>query len=240
MRTIICENYDQMSKTAADLIRGTIQRKPDCVLGLATGSTPVGMYRELVRMHREEGLSFARVTTYNLDEYYPIRKDNDQSYDYFMHQNLWDHVDLAPDAVHVPNGETDDPAGEGKRYDRMLQDIGGVDIQVLGIGENGHIGFNEPDDALIAGTHMTALTESTIHANARFFASEKEVPTHAITMGMASILSARTILLLISGEKKRDAYRAMTDDLVTPHIPATFLKLHRDVIILCDKAAAGI
>ena len=235
MRTIICDTYEEMSKKAAEFVRAKIILRPDAVLGLATGSTPLGMYKELIRMHREEGLDLSQVTTFNLDEYYPINKSCDQSYDYFMHHNLWDHVNLRPDAVHIPDGQAADPEAESKRYDEMLRAAGGADIQVLGIGENGHIGFNEPDSALVAGTHKTVLTESTLHANARFFARTEDMPTHAITMGMASILSAKTILLLISGEKKRAAFHALTDGSITPMIPATFLKLHGDVVILCTK-----
>jgi glucosamine-6-phosphate deaminase len=207
------------------------------VLGLATGSTPLGLYRELIRAHECGGLDFSRVTTINLDEYYPIEPTHEQSYRYFMDTNLFDHINIDKKNTFVPNGKAADPALESVAYDERIKRMGGIDLQLLGIGENGHIGFNEPGAALHAGTHVEVLTESTRNANARFFASIDEVPTHAITTGMAGILTARKIVLLACGKNKHAVVQAMLDDTVTTQIPATLLKCHPDVVFLCDNAA---
>ena len=238
MRIIICDDYRQMSQTAAAMVAGQVRLNPQSILGLATGSTPVGMYQELVRMHKEEGLDFSAVKSYNLDEYYPIDPQNDQSYRYFMNQNLFNHVNIAPESTHVPCGAPGtDPEASCKAYNEALAACGGIDIQILGIGENGHIGFNEPDDALISDTHITGLTESTISANARFFDKIEDVPRKVITMGMASIFKAKKILLLISGVKKHEVTKELLHDRITTSVPATLLKLHSDVVLICDKAA---
>ena len=231
MKFIVCENYDEMSAKAAEFIKKEIENDPRCVLGLATGSTPVGMYEKLAGM----GLDFSGVTTVNLDEYYPISPENKESYRFFMNSNLFDKVNIDKKNTHVPCGTAADPDAECKRYDAMIRDLGGIDLQVLGIGENGHIGFNEPSDALIADTHVTSLSESTIKANSRFFESESDVPKRALTMGMASILESRKIILLASGKNKHKAISALFDGKITPMIPATFLKIHRDVTVICDK-----
>ena len=237
MKIIVCENYAEMSARAAELIADLVKAKPDCVLGLATGSTPVGMYKELIAKNTAGEISFKDVTTYNLDEYYPIEPTHEQSYRYFMNVNLFDHIDIDKAKTFVPNGLTENPEEEGAAYDAAIEAAGGVDLQVLGIGQNGHIAFNEPDDALIAGTHITSLTDDTIEANSRFFASKEDVPTRAFTMGIGSIMKAKKIILLANGANKHAAIAQMLDDKITTQCPATILKAHPDVYLFCDKAA---
>lgn len=233
MKFVICENYDEMSAKAAEIVKKEITDEPRCVLGLATGSTPVGMYEKLAAM----GLDFSGVTTVNLDEYYPISPENENSYRYFMDKNLFNKVNIDKKNTHVPCGTAADPDEECRRYDALISELGGIDLQVLGLGKNGHIGFNEPADALIARTHVTLLSKSTIKANSRFFEREKDVPKKALTMGMASILEAKKIVLLISGKEKHAALSSLLDDKITPNVPATFLKIHRDVTVICDREA---
>ena len=237
MQFIVCESYEEMSRRGADIIAAIVKEKPGALLGLATGSTPVGMYRELIRRYREGELDFSAVSSYNLDEYYPISPENEQSYRYFMNANLFDHINIDKNNTHVPNGAAEDAEEACRAYDEAYAATGGADVQVLGIGQNGHIAFNEPDEALIVGTHVTGLTEDTIKANSRFFASIDEVPTRALTMGMGSIMMAKKIILLANGKNKHAAVSALLDNRITTAIPATLLKLHPDVIILCDKEA---
>ena len=237
MKIIVCENYAEISARAAELIADLVKNKPDCVLGLATGSTPVGMYKELIAKNAAGEISFKDVTTYNLDEYYPIEPTHEQSYRYFMNVNLFDHIDINKEKTFVPNGLTENPEEEGAAYDAAIEAAGGVDLQVLGIGQNGHIAFNEPDDALIAGTHITSLTDDTIEANSRFFASKADVPTRAFTMGIGSIMKAKKIILLANGANKHAAIAQMLDDKITTQCPSTILKAHADVYLFCDKAA---
>lgn len=239
MRVILCDTYEEISKEAAKLVAGQVYLKPNCVLGLATGSTPVGMYEELVRLYNNKEIDFKDVTTFNLDEYYPIAPENDQSYHYFMYDNLFGKINVPKENVHILSGLTKTPEEDCKAYDELIDKCGGIDLQILGIGRNGHIGFNEPDDALIAGTHMTDLTEDTIEANSRFFENIEDVPTKALTMGIASILKSKKIILLANGEGKREAVRSLLTDKIDPHIPATMLKVHPDVILICDRAAYG-
>lgn len=234
---IVVKNEEEMSDRAAELLLARLAATPTMTLGLATGSTPVGMYRRLVAAYRAGHADFSQAKSFNLDEYYPIAKDDAQSYDSFMRENLFSHVNIRPENIHIPNGEASDPQAEVEAYEAALAENGYVDLQVLGIGQNGHIGFNEPADALQAATHVTALTESTVKANARFFASDADVPRHALTMGMGSILKAGEILLLATGAAKAPALRALRGDAVTCAIPATFLKLHRNVTVICDEAA---
>ena len=237
MKIIVCENYAEISARAAELIADLVKAKPNCVLGLATGSTPVGMYKELIAKNTAGEISFKDVTTYNLDEYYPIEPTHEQSYRYFMNVNLFDHIDIDKAKTFVPNGLTENPEEEGAAYDAAIEAAGGVELQVLGIGQNGHIAFNEPDDALIAGTHITSLTDDTIEANSRFFASKEDVPTRAFTMGIGSIMKAKKIILLANGANKHAAIAQMLDDKITTQCPATILKAHPDVYLFCDKAA---
>ncbi len=235
MRIIRCENYEEMSKKAAEFVAAQITLKPDCVLGLPTGSTPIGMYARLAAM----GLDFSEVTTFNLDEYYPIARNNEQSYFYFMTENLYSKVNLAPENIHIPNGEAKDPKKECEDYERAIAAAGGLDLQVLGIGQNGHIGFNEPSDMLNSYTHITGLTQNTIEANARFFNSADEVPTRALTMGVATIMRARRILLLASGANKARVVKALQGSMIDPEIPATILAAHNDVTVIADAEALG-
>jgi len=237
MRLFVCKNYDEMSKKAADVIASVITLKPDAVLGLATGSTPVGMYNCLAEMNREGKLDFSEVKTYNLDEYYPIKPSDDQSYRFFMNKNLFNNINIHMSNTHVLNGEAEDADAECAAYDAAIEEAGGIDIQLLGIGNNGHIGFNEPADELISGTHKQALTESTIEANSRFFASADDVPRYALTMGMAPIMKARRIIILISGKNKHTALMEMLSGKITTKNPATVLNLHPDVTVVCDEDA---
>lgn len=237
MEIIITKNYEEMSKKAAEIIAEGIKANPEITLGLATGSTPIGMYGELVKKYKDGELDFSKVKSYNLDEYYPLKASNDQSYHYFMDKNLFDHINIDKKNTHVPNGEVSDAEAECKVYEKAVSDNGYVDIQVLGIGQNGHIGFNEPDDKLFASTHVTGLTESTIKANSRFFASEDDVPKKAITMGIGTIMKAKKILVLANGKAKHDVISALLDDMITTAIPVTLLKAHPDVTVICDEEA---
>ncbi len=237
MNIIVCDNYEELSKKAADIVAAQVKLKPDCILGLATGSTPLGLYENLVKMNNSGEISFKKVTSFNLDEYYPISADNDQSYRYFMNKNLFSKIDIIPENTFVPNGEANDPATECMEYDKKILEYGGIDLQILGIGQNGHIGFNEPDVNLNSHTHLTELTESTIAANSRFFASPEDVPTHALTMGIASILKSRKIILLANGKAKRKVVSALLDSGINTSIPATMLKVHNDVTLICDREA---
>lgn len=238
LKLIVCKNYEEMSEQGAKIIAEQLKSKPNSILGLATGSTPVGMYQCLQKMNKAGEISFKDVTSYNLDEYYPLAPTHDQSYRYFMNHNLFDHVDIDKSRTHVPNGLAKNPAEEGKAYDAAVAAEGGIDLQVLGLGQNGHIGFNEPEDELYAGTHLTDLTDNTIEANARFFASKDDVPTQAITMGLATIMQAKKILVLASGANKHAVVSKMvSDDRITTRVPCTVLKAHKDVILICDEAA---
>ncbi len=237
MKWITCKNYDEASRAAAELLAAQIREKPQAVLGLATGSTPEGLYRELIAQYQAGKLDFSGLTTVNLDEYYPIAPTHEQSYRYFMEEHLFRHVNIPHERTYVPNGQATDPVAAGQAYDALIEQLGGIDLQLLGVGQNGHIGFNEPGDALVEGTHVTALTDSTIRANARFFASEADVPTHAMTMGMGNILRARRIVLMACGKAKHAAIEALLDERITTQVPATLLKLHPDVTIVCDEEA---
>lgn len=239
MTIYVAKNYDEMSQKGAEIIAELLKAKPDAALGLATGGTPVGMYKELIEMNKKGEISFKEVSSYNLDEYYPIEKTNDQSYDYFMRDNLFNHVDIDLNNTHIPNGMAADCAAEGKAYDELVRSTGGVDIQVLGIGGNGHIGFNEPCDVFDPITHQVALDERTIRDNARFFNSIEEVPTQAITMGIGTIMTAKSILLLASGKGKAPIVKEMLLGKVTPQVPASILQFHKDVKIVLDEEAAA-
>lgn len=237
MKLYICKNYEEMSAKAASVVASVITLKPDCVLGLATGSTPVGMYTDLARMNKDGKLDFSEVKTYNLDEYYPIKPSNSQSYRYFMDKNLFDNINIDKANTHVLNGEATDAAAECAAYDKAIEAAGGIDIQVLGIGNNGHIGFNEPDGKLIAATHKTGLTESTINANSRFFDSADEVPRHALTMGLAPIMKSKRIIMLVSGKNKHAVLQELLSGVIVTTNPSTMLNMHNDVTIVCDEDA---
>ena len=230
-------DYAGMSRRAANLISAEVIRRPDCVLGLATGSTPVGTYQQLAVWNQRGDFSFKEVRTVNLDEYKGLAPTHDQSYRYFMQTNLFDHVNIEPANTNVPNGLAEDPEAECRRYNQVIRDLGGIDVQVLGMGHNGHIGFNEPEEAFELETHVVDLTESTIKANARFFASEDEVPKKAMTMGIKSIMQARQILVVVSGEDKADIVKRAFTGPVTPNVPASILQMHPNVVLVGDKAA---
>lgn len=235
---IYCEkDYSAVSRRTANLIAAQILSKPDCVLGLATGSSPVGTYKELIQWCREGDLSFKEVRSVNLDEYYGLAPDHDQSYRYFMQTNLFDHVDIVPENTNVPSGLAADPAAECARYEQLVAELGYADLQLLGLGRNGHIGFNEPGDCFVKPTHVVDLTQSTIDANARFFASAGDVPRQALTMGIGCIMAARRVLVVASGEDKADAVAKMVSGPITPEVPASILQLHNDVVLVADEAA---
>ncbi len=235
MRIIVCDNYEEMSKTAAKMVASQLLLKPDSVIGLPTGSTPVGMYAELARMYKEGEADFSQAVTFKLDEYYPIDKENSQSYYYFMNENLYSKVNLKPENIHIPNGSATDVDAECANYDKLIDANGGIDLQVLGIGNNGHIGFNEPAGELNDRTHITGLTEETIIANARFFNSADEVPQNALTVGMATILMARKIILIVNGKNKSEPLKRLLTGRISTAVPATMLNLHRDTVIITDK-----
>ncbi len=237
MKVIVTKDYAEMSSAAAKIVADLIKNKPDCVLGLATGSTPEGMYAQLVKECKEGTLDFSAVRSVNLDEYYPIKPDNDQSYRYFMNDKLFNHVNIDKANTNVPNGMAENPEEEGARYDKIIADLGGIDLQILGIGQNGHIGFNEPDEELVSGTHLVDLTEDTIQVNSRFFASIDEVPKQALTMGIGSIFTARSIIIMASGKNKNAAISKLLSGKITTQCPATMLNLHPDVTVICDEAA---
>lgn len=237
MRIIVCENYDEMSRKAADILAAQVLLKPNTVLGLATGSTPLGMYSELVKKCEKGEVDFSQVKSFNLDEYYPIKRENEQSYYRFMHENFFSKININPENTNVPNGEVADAAEECKNYEKKIKESGGVDLQILGIGNNGHIGFNEPDTSLELYTHLTDLTEDTIQANSRFFESCDDVPKKALTMGIATICSAKMIVLLASGKNKARAVAELLEEGISTQMPSTMLKTHRNVIVICDHDA---
>ncbi len=236
MKVIKTENYAEMSKVAAEIMAEQIKARPDGVLGLATGSTPVGMYRELAAKCAAGELDFSQMHTVNLDEYYGLDGDNDQSYRYFMNDNLFNHVNIDKANTNVPNGKAADAAAEGERYDALIEELGGIDMQLLGIGIDGHIGFNEPDEVFVAPTHAVDLDPSTIEANARFFASADDVPRRAITMGMKSIMRARKILMVANGSKKKAILEASLYGPITPKVPASILQLHPDLTVVYTES----
>ncbi len=237
MRIYETENYEAMSARAADILAAQIQLKPNCVLGLATGSTPIGLYQQLIAKYKAGTLSFSEVHTVNLDEYKGLAPTHDQSYRYFMQHNLLDHVDVRPECTNVPDGLAADPEAECARYDALRETLGSTDIQLLGLGRNGHIGFNEPGPTFVKETHVVDLTESTIEANARFFATMDDVPRQALTMGIGYIMDARRVLVVASGEDKAEAVYKAFFGPITPEVPASILQLHPDVILVADKAA---
>lgn len=240
MRIIVVDNYEEMSKTAAKLVASQITLKPNSVLGLATGSTPQGMYQGLVKRYQVGDLDFSECTSFNLDEYYGLDQSNEQSYYYFMQENLFKHINLKPENINIPSGNVDDIEAECVRYEKAIKAAGGIDIQVLGIGVNGHIGFNEPDVKFEAQTHLVELDEQTIESNARFFNSREEVPTKAISMGIKTIMHSRKIVLLANGASKADAIFKTIKGNITPDVPASILQLHLDVTVIIDKEAASL
>ena len=236
MRLYVEEDYAGVSRRVAELIGAVVMMKPDCVLGLATGSTPIGAYEILSHKCKERELDFSRVKTVNLDEYCGLAPDHHQSYRHFMDRHLFSKINIDRRNTHVPDGLAADKVTAGAEYDKMIQAMGFTDLQLLGLGETGHIGFNEPGE-LVAGTHEVQLTKSTIEANARLFADISEVPRTAITMGLWGIMTSRKVLLVACGEKKADALRRALYGPVTAGVPASILQLHRDLVVVCDQEA---
>ena len=237
MKIYKAKDYKDMSRKAANIISAQVIMKPNCVLGLATGSTPIGTYAQLVEWYNKGDLDFSEVTTVNLDEYKGLPRTNDQSYYYFMHQHLFDRVNIDPERTNVPNGMEPDAEKECGRYEELIRSLGGVDLQLLGLGHNGHIGFNEPGEAFEKETHCVDLTESTIEANKRFFASADDVPKQAYTMGIKTIMQAKKILIVVNGENKADIVERAFFGPVTPEVPASILQLHNDVTLVGDEVA---
>ena len=235
---IFCEkDYDAMSRRAAQVIAAEVVHNPACVLGLATGSTPVGTYKYLVDWYKAGMLSFKGIRSVNLDEYKGLTPDHDQSYRYFMQSNLFDHVDIVPENTRVPDGLAADPAKECAEYDAYIRSLGYADLQLLGIGRNGHIGFNEPGDHFVQETHVVDLAESTIEANSRFFATRDDVPKQAFSMGIGAIMGAKRVLLVASGEDKADAVYNTVCGPIGPQCPGSILRLHPNVVLVADEAA---
>ena len=235
MKFITVDTYEKMSRHAANIISAQVIIKPDCVLGLATGSSPLGTYKQLIDWYNKGDIDFSGVTSVNLDEYVGLDGKNEQSYRYFMNKNFFEHINIDINNTFVPNGCAVDLAGEGQRYDEHIAELGGIDLQLLGIGLDGHIGFNEPDKYFVKSTHVVDLHESTIKANSRFFANIDEVPKRAITMGMVSIMQAKKILLIASGKEKRDILEKAFYGPITPKIPASILQLHPDITVIYSE-----
>ena len=239
MKVIITENYQEMSKVAADILIGIVKNNPNAVLGLATGSSPIGTYQNMIQDHKENGTSYKNVHTVNLDEYVGLTADHDQSYAYFMRTNLFDHIDVDQNNTNLPCGAVSDTQKECDRYNALLETLQ-QDVQLLGLGSNGHIGFNEPDTPFGSVTHLVDLTENTIKDNSRLFASIDEVPRQALSMGIKNIMQAKSILMVVSGKNKAAAVKGMVQGEVTPALPASVLQLHPNAIIVCDKDAASL
>ena len=240
MRLICAKDYSDVSRKAANIIAAQIQLKPDCVLGLATGSSPVGTYKELIAKYESGDLDFSQVKTINLDEYVGLTRDHDQSYAYFMKDNLFDHVNIDHANCNIPNGMNPDAEGECARYDAVIDAFGGADLQLLGLGPNGHIGFNEPCDEFKKGTNKVELTKETIDANQRFFASREDVPTHAYTMGIGGIMKAKRVLLVVNGKGKAQAVKDCFFGPICPQAPGSILQLHPDFTLVADEEALSL
>ena len=239
MRILVTKSYEEMSMEATKIVAGQMYLNPGSVLGLATGSTPLQMYKQLIAVHETVGLDFSRARSFNLDEYIGLDPENPQSYHYFMQQNFFSRINIKPENIYIPNGMAEDIEAEGKRYDGLIDQMGGIDLQVLGIGQNAHIGFNEPDVKFEATTHKVKLDEETIQANARFFADAEEVPRYAISMGIKTIMLARKVILLANGRNKAEAVCKAVCGSVSPAAPASILQLHRDVTVIVDQEAAA-
>ena len=235
MNFIKVESYEKLSTLAADIIADVVKNKNNAVLGLATGSSPLGTYARLIEKYNRGELDFKEVTSVNLDEYVGLDGSNDQSYRYFMNKNLFQYININIEKTFVPNGCVEDLNAEGESYDKMIEDLGGTDIQLLGIGLDGHIGFNEPDEFFTKETHVVKLDESTIEANSRFFQSKDEVPKQAITMGMYSIMQAKKVLLIANGKNKKEIVEKAFFGPITPMVPASILQLHKDVTVIYSE-----
>ena len=240
MKIYRAHDYKDMSRKAANIISAQIIMKPTCVLGLATGSSPIGIYEQLVDWYRKDDLDFSRVKTVNLDEYRGLSADNDQSYRYFMDKYLFSKVNIKNKNIHIPDGSNEDAEDECRKYEELIDSMNGIDLQLLGLGPNGHIGFNEPADCFTRRTHLVDLTESTIEANKRFFEDASQVPRQAYTMGIGTIMKARKILMVVEGEKKAEILKKALTEEVTPWVPASILQLHPDFTLVADDAALSL
>ncbi|WP_101773112.1 glucosamine-6-phosphate deaminase [Peptostreptococcus faecalis] len=238
MKIYVCENYDRMSEVAANYVAAQITLKPNSILGLATGSTPEGLYRQLVEKYNKKEIDFNDIISFNLDEYLDLPKEDVNSYYTFMHENLFNHVNIKEENINIPEGNVDDIESYAMKYDNKIDSSGGIDLQVLGIGNNAHIGFNEPSDTFSRYTEVVNLTPETIEANARFFDNEDDVPKKAISMGIGTIMKSKKIVLIASGEEKAQAVNDMINGRIDPKVPASILQLHEDVLVVLDEAAA--
>ncbi len=240
IKVIVTNNYDELSNLAASKVARLVKSKPCAVLGLPTGSTPLGMYKQLISMYQDRSLSFKDVSTFNLDEYAGLSPDNENSYHFYMQDNFFKHVDIKENNTHIPDSTAADTETKCAEYERKIEKAGGIDLMVLGLGNNGHIGFNEPDSHFPLKTHRVKLDESTIQANARFFSSIDEVPRFAVTMGIGTIMHCRSVILLASGKAKAPAVKGALEGPVTPALPASALQFHMDVTVILDKDAASL
>lgn len=240
MKIYFAENYEDLSRKAANIVSAQIIMKPDCTLGLATGSTPEGLYAQLVEWYKKGDLDFSGVRSINLDEYKGLSGSHPQSYRYFMDSHLFDHVNIKKENTHLPDGMENDPQKECQRYNALLAEAGGIDLQLLGLGHNGHIGFNEPGEAFEKETHCVALTESTLQANARYFENPQAMPRYAYTLGIKAIMQARGILLVVSGASKAEALFKSLYGPITPQVPASILQLHNHLMVVADRAALSV
>lgn len=238
MRIYKATDYIDMSRKAANIISAQIILKPDCILGLATGSSPIGIYKQLIEWYHKGDLNFSEVKTVNLDEYKGVSDDNPQSYHYFMNHNFFQHINIDTKNTNLPNGLALDTEQECERFNEVITQLGGIDLQLLGIGHNGHIGFNEPGEAFEKGTHCVELTLSTLEANSRLFGEGEQIPTHAYTMGIKTIMLAKKILLVVSGEEKAEILAKALTGPITPSVPASILQLHPDFTVVVDAEAA--
>jgi glucosamine-6-phosphate deaminase len=236
----VAKNKEEVSQLASDWIQQVITEKPSAVLGLATGSTPIGTYQELIRRYQAGKLDFSNVKTFNLDEYYGLKSDHPQSYHSFMKEKLFNHINIQEQNIYIPSGTPKDVVEYCRSYEQKIDEVGGIDLQILGIGQNGHIGFNEPANELQPDTHLVRLASETIEANARFFEREEDVPRFAITMGIQTILKAKNLLLLVTGKGKAEIVQKLFDSGITTDIPASLLKLHPNVTVLVDQEAGSL
>ena len=240
MRIIRTADFQAMSQKAAEMLAAVVILKPDCTFGLATGSSPLGIYKYLAEWHKSGRVDFSQATAFNLDEYKGVAPDAEQSYRYFMFSNLFSKINMPLKNQHIPNGLASDPAAECMRYEAAIEKCGGIDVQLLGIGLNGHIGFNEPQDGFAKDTHLTFLTESTISANSRFFDKPEDVPVQAYTMGIRTIMRTRKILLVVTGAAKAEIVKRAFFGEITPKVPASVLLLHNDVTVIGDEDALSL
>lgn len=240
MRIIATMDYQEMSRKAANIISAQVILNPNSVLGLATGSSPIGTYKQLIEWYHKGDIDFSLIKTVNLDEYKGMSPDNPQSYSYFMNENFFQHININLKNVHIPNGLAEDAQKECRRYDEIITSLGGVDLQLLGLGNNGHIGFNEPNDNFIRTTHCVALSQSTIDANSRFFQNSEEIPRYAYTMGIGNIMEAKKIVVVVNGKGKAQILKEVIEGPITPSVPASILQLHKDVTIIADQEALSL